>query len=196
MNAVAVQQKPQVKITTGHGAVPRGLPWRKTTRRVFLALVLALILFNVGLAGAGAVGYRYWSVQGESMEPAISSGSLVVARPTAPEDIRAGDIIGIPVTSEGAPIIAHRVVALLDDGNQIVALTMGDNNPVPDPDPLVLDKPVRRAVLIVPYLGLWLNPQVQWLLVGMCAALLGLIAVLRWSERRKTRNCTNDTSPV
>ena len=146
-----------------------------------LSLVVAhglLLILVVGLLGLRAAGYEYISIRGDSMEPTFSSGSLLLAQPTAPEDIQVGDIIFVPGTSEGMPAIVHRVVDLLDDGEHIFATTMGDNNPVPDADQVVLDKPVLRIVWAVPYLGWCATPPVAWGLLGL-GALLGLCVLLR-----------------
>ena len=96
------------------------------------------------------------------MEPTISNGSWLIARPTAPEDIGVGAIVAIPGASKGMPGIVHRVVGLLEDGERTFAITMGDNNPVSDPDLLVLDEPVGRIILIVPYLGWLITPAIAW----------------------------------
>jgi len=140
------------------------------------------------------MGY-FCSTRGDSMQPTISSGSLLLARGTAPEDIQAGDIVAFPPESEGIPSIVHRVVALIDDGERRFALTMGDNNPVPDPEPLTLDKPIPRVVLILPYLGWWATPALGWHLLAI-SALLGLRLTLRWRAQRKARASTNTLSPV
>ncbi|MFQ5934464.1 MAG: hypothetical protein ACE5KI_07460, partial [Dehalococcoidia bacterium] len=90
---------------------------------------------------------------------------------------------------EGGPGVVHRVVALLKDGERIVAFTMGDNNPIADFEPLTLDRPVERVVLIAPYLGWWMTPTTGWLLLGI-SALLGLRAALRWKAHKRGRACT------
>ena len=184
MNDVALHQTPQVKIAAGHKAVRSGVPWHKITRRVTLALACAFLLFSISFNGLFLAGYRLVSTRGDSMEPTISSGSLLLARKTAPEDIQAGDIIAFPGESEGIPSIVHRVVVLQNDGKGIVALTRGDNNPVPDLEPLTLDKTFPRVVLILPYLGWWATPALGWHLLAI-SALLGLRLTLRWRAQRK-----------
>ncbi len=184
MNDVPVQQKPQVKIATGHGAVRRGLPWRKITHRVTLALACAFLLFSISFNGLFLAGYRLVSTRGDSMEPTISSGSLLLVRRTAPDAIRAGDIIAFPGESEGIPSIVHRVVVLVDESERRFALTLGDNHPVLDPEPRTLDKPVPRVVLTLPYLGWWMTPALGWYLLGISALLWARVA-LRWRARRK-----------
>ena len=120
------------------------------------------------------------------MEPTISAGSLLLASQPAPEDILVGDIIAFPGTKEGVPFIVHRVMMLKEYDERIVALTMGDNNPEPDPRPLSLERSVIRVDLIVPYLGWFLNPEIGWYLLGACT-LLSVRIAYRWKAQRVTR---------
>ncbi len=156
----------------------------KVASRVLLASAWALLLLGVGILGMRLAGYQYISTRGDSMEPALYAGSLVVTGRTAPGDIRVGDIIAFFGTSEGDPNIIHRVVALMEDGHRIVAITKGDNNPVPDPDPLILNGAVARVVLGLPYVGWWLTPALGWYLLG-AALVLGLRTILRWRTQLK-----------
>lgn len=163
--------------------------------RVSLTLAWALLLLGAGLLGLRLAGYHYIYVRGDSMEPTFSAGTLLLARPTSPQDVRAGDIIAFPGPSEGMPKVVHRVVALQTDGQRIVARTMGDNNPVLDPQPLTLDKNVARVVLIIPYFGWWVTPAVGWHLLGV-GALLSLRATLRWRAQQKNGNGTIALRPM
>lgn len=118
------------------------------------------------------------------MKPTFSTGSLLIARPTAPEDVQLGDIIALPGASQGTPCIVHRVVALVKEGECISALTMGDNNLMPDPAPFALHKPVPWVVWTVPYLGWFVTPFAGWSLLGL-GVLLGLWGVLcMWDSRK------------
>ena len=133
---------------------------------------IGLSTLRVSVLGLGLAGYQYISIRGDSMEPTIFAGSLLLARQTVPGDVRAGDVIAFPGTSQGISNIVHRVVALQKDSQHIVALTMDDNNPVLDPEPLNLNRPVARIVLILPYLGWWMTPLIgciSWASVGCWA---------------------------
>ncbi len=190
MHDIARGQIPSLRTAaTGQPSTWSALRWRKIARRVPLALAWALLILGLGLLGLRLAGYQYIYTRGDSMEPTVSAGSLLLARTAAPEDIRAGDIIAFPGTSKGTPSVLHRVVALVDDGNRMIAFTQGDNNPVLDPDPLTLDRPFQRVVLIVPYLGWWVTPALVWHLLGI-SALLWVRIALRWRAQRKTKNPT------
>jgi signal peptidase len=167
----------------------------KVASRFSLVMAWTIALLGVGLLSLSMVGFQYISARGDSMEPALYSGSLLVTRQTSPEDVRAGDIVVFPEVSEGNRNIVHRVVALQDDGQRIVAITKGDNNPVPDPEALMLDGPVSRLVLTIPYVGWWFTPFLGWYLLGV-GTLLGLKATLSWSAQRKTNRSTKVMPPV
>lgn len=125
------------------------------------------------------------------MEPTFSAGSWLLARRTAPQDVRVGDIIAFPGTPQEVPNIVHRVVVVQSDGERIVAATMGDNNPVPDPQLLTLERPVPRVVLIVPRLGWWMTPTVGWYVLAV-GVLLGVRLSFRWRAQRKAPIPKND----
>ena len=141
------------------------------------------------------VGFQYVSTRGHSMEPTMSSGSLLLTRQTAPKDIHVGDVIAFQGTIEGVPNIVHRVVSMQDDGQSRVAVTQGDNNPVPDPGLLTLGKSVDRVVLILPYVGWWVTPALGWYLLAF-GALLGVRVVFRWMSCRIAGHHANAASSV
>ncbi|MEE9248461.1 MAG: hypothetical protein V3U79_07175, partial [Dehalococcoidia bacterium] len=86
----------------------------------------------------------------------------------------------------------HLVVALHNDGERIVGLTVGDNDTAPDPEPLTLDRSVTRAALILPHLGWWAIPGIEWHLPGT-SALLGLRVAPPWKAQCQRENGTKDT---
>src|SRR6185437_7046296 len=47
----------------------------------------------------------------------------------------------------------HRVAVLTEQDGQRQAQLKGDANPVPDPEPVVLDRPLARSVVVVPVAG-------------------------------------------
>lgn len=91
-----------------------------------------------------------WAILADtnSMDPVFDSGShLIQAFPTAPSDIRVGDII-----SYDSPLgfsIVHRVTEIGNDDEGWYAITKGDNNPTPDPWKIRFDWVTRVTVMIV-----------------------------------------------
>ena len=68
-------------------------------------------------------------LQGDSMWPTISPGSLVEIEHISPHDVRLGDIV---VWQQGEELIAHRVVQKVRSGSGILLVTKGDNRPGSD----------------------------------------------------------------
>ena len=169
-----------------HRPLSGTLQWRKVAHRLLVVLVCAILLLDLGLLGMHVAGYRLFPTLGDSMEPASSAGWLLIARLTAPEDIRSSDFIVFSESSPTLPFTAHRVDVVLTDGERAIAVTKGDNNPGFDPEPVTLDGPVARVVLAIPRVGWFVTPETAWRLWVM-SALLGLtIALRRLAERRTT----------
>ena len=87
--------------------------WRKVAHRLSVGLACAIPLLGLGLLGMHVSGYRLFPTRGDSMEPASSAGSLLIARLTAPEDIRVSDFIVFPEASQTLPFTAHRVAVVV-----------------------------------------------------------------------------------
>ena len=117
--------------------------------------VLAVALVAVVALTAGHVlGWSALIVRSGSMEPAVPVGSLVLARPVGGDEVRLADVIAVPrEIGSRQVLVLHRVVALTDRDGRREARLRGDANPAPDPDPVVLDRPVARSVLVVPVAG-------------------------------------------
>ncbi len=96
---------------------------REAGHRLTVAFACAALLLNLGLVGMHVTGYRLFPTRGDSMEPASSAGSLLIARLAAPEDIRVGDFIVFPKASQAFPFTAHRVDVVVRDGERAVAVT-------------------------------------------------------------------------
>lgn len=117
-------------------------------------LALALLLAAAAVIVPAATGSQTYTVLTRSMEPGLPPGTYLVVRPTPVENIRVGDVITFQVESGKGTVITHRVIAVeLASGGDRRFITQGDNNAVPDPDPV---RPVQiRGVLwySIPYLG-------------------------------------------
>ena len=143
--------------------------------RMWMGFAVALLLLGFGLVGLRLAGFQFISVRGHSMEPTFSPGALLIARSAAPATVQAGDIIAFSGMA-GEPNIVHRVIALRR-GSTPVATTMGDNNPVTDPYPVVLRGAVPRIVWSVPQVGWWFTPGVGRHLLVVSSLLAALAAV-------------------
>jgi signal peptidase I len=126
-------------------------------RLLAVSRVAALVAGAAGvivLLAGHLLGWSALVVRSGSMEPAVPVGSLVVARPAAPGDLHLRDIVAVPRELRGRHVLVlHRVVVLTERDGQRQAQLRGDANPVPDPEPVVLDRPVARSVVVVPLAG-------------------------------------------
>ncbi len=175
-----------------HRPASRTLKWRDVWYRLTVALVCPILLLDLGLLGMHVTGYRLFPTRGHSMEPAASAGSLLIARLTAPENIRVSDFIVFPASSPTFPFTAHRVAVVAKDVERPIAITKGDNNRVFDPEPVTLDRPVARVVLAIPLVGWFVTPETAWRIWVINALLVLTIALPRLAERRKTMVLSSD----
>ena len=79
----------------------------------------------IGAGLAGTPWYRFVTIEGGSMAPAIARGDLILVTP-APAQVEPGMILVLRV---GGQLVTHRVVAVNADGTFI---TRGDANAVDD----------------------------------------------------------------
>jgi signal peptidase len=117
--------------------------------------VLAAALAGVIVLAAGhLLGWSALIVRSGSMAPSVPVGSLVLARPVGPREVRLGDVIAVPrQVGGGQVLVLHRVVAVAERDGQRQARLKGDANPAPDVQPVELDRPVVRSVVVVPVAG-------------------------------------------
>lgn len=106
----------------------------------FLAIAASICLFfSVQVLSKGYVtigGYSMFRVVTGSMEPTISTGSLLLCKNTKIEDIEVGDIVcyRTKISEIYGSIVTHRVVnKLKDDNGNIYLETRGDANVTSDP---------------------------------------------------------------
>jgi signal peptidase len=160
---------------------------------VILASSAALLLAVVLPRAAGATPY---AVQTGSMRPSYPPGSLLVVRPSAPEDIAIGNVVTYQLRSGEPAVVSHRVSAVNVNTvtREYAFTTKGDANDEAD---LALVRPPQvRGTLwyAVPYLGhlqralsgsehaLFVHVAAG-ALAAYAAVLLGTAAVGRWARR-------------
>lgn len=141
-----------------------------------LAVVFLLLL---------VAGWRPVVLLSDSMAPGAPAGSLLVTRPVAPDQVRSGDVLTVPLPA-GDGRVTHRVVALdVDDDTRWVQL-QGDANATPDAGRVRLDQPTLRTVAVVPVLGRVVGGGNPVLIAGIVLLLVGTLG-LAFVERRARR---------
>jgi signal peptidase len=116
---------------------------------IILILLITSVLFVVITP---FFGWRTEIVLSGSMEPAIQTGSVVVSRPIAADDVREGDIIMF-ASPDGHSLTTHRVFKVEPDNDGLHFTTKGDANKGADINAVVPGQIVGNIVFSVPYLG-------------------------------------------
>ena len=147
-----------------------------------LSLVIGLNVYSLNASSLTGnrlpmpFGYGAAVVLSGSMEPALSTGDLVIVEEA--DSVEAGDVV---VYQDGGMLVVHRVVGL--EGELLT--TKGDANSVPD-EPIHASAVKGRVIASVPLPG----RVVSFLKspFGMVLAIAGAVALLeapRWAERRR-----------
>lgn len=118
---------------------------RQLVCRAVLAFLATLLVWPV--VGA-AMGWNDAAIASGSMAPRIAVGDVVVGSPIAFDDVRAGQVVTVPLPGHSDVQLTHRVHEVTADG----LVTKGDANRVADSTPVV-DGPVYLARLRVPLVG-------------------------------------------
>lgn len=157
-----------------HGGWTAATRFDATLTWLTRGVTLAVLLLVVGLIVPLALGWQLYSLDGASMEPAIPSGSLLLTRPTPPEQVRVSDIITYADSSRGLRVTG-RVISITP-GSPPVPRTKGDANPAEDVTPFRPGEPIARVEGWVPGLGAPLaalsSPLAKWLLAAVIAGVL------------------------
>lgn len=129
-------------------------------------------LFLLAALAVVALDLRILTVRSGSMEPAIGTGALAVARTVPAGDLAVGDVVSVPTGAGGR--VTHRVVTMERNPDGTVALELrGDANRVADADRYQVAE-ADRVWLTVPGLGY----AAAFLASPLCLLLLGAHTLL------------------
>jgi len=134
----------------------------RRTLDVLLGVIILVVVAIVVVARVIPVvtGGATFVVGGGSMEPAIPTGSLVIATP-------------VPAAQA---VFTHRVIRLVDREGGTWLETKGDANDEPDPSIIPATSVIGRVAVTVPYAGyaVWLTSTVPGLAFVLSLAVLVL----------------------
>jgi signal peptidase len=115
-------------------------------------LLVAALAVGVIWLNSGALGVRPSLISGNSMNPALYPGDVVITRVLAPDKVQTGDVIRF--RRDGIDVV-HRVVDVHKDGSSLFFITRGDNNDVDDA-PVMADQLEGKVILTIPKVG-WIG---------------------------------------
>ena len=183
LTAPAVLPEPSVETVSAETATKeKGL-----LHYLGVSISAALLLLVVGLAALvivapAAVGGQALTVLTQSMEPGLPPGTLIVIRPQPVDEIRVGQVITYQIAPDEPAVVSHRVIskAVGSDG-ATTFITQGDNNDLPDENP-VMEVQIRGTLWYsIPWLGYVnnaVNGEHRALVVPVAAGALFLYALV------------------
>lgn len=126
------------------------------TTILYIVLIVMLFVVISSKASGGepqAFGYQLKTVLSGSMEPGIKTGSIIAVKPGGDmARFKKGDVITFK--SEDNQIVTHRVVRVINNGDQISYQTKGDNNKTEDLNPVISNNVIAEySGFTIPYLG-------------------------------------------
>lgn len=125
-----------------------------TSIAVWMLVVLCVGLLLVVGVGPRTGRYRTLTVLTGSMRPDIQPGAVVVVTPERPRDLRVGQVVTYRIPVDDHRVITHRVIEVVETGDQPVFRTQGDANDTPDPWlARVEGDTVWRVSYVVPLVG-------------------------------------------
>ena len=161
-------------------------------RRNAAALVTGVLVgFGVAVALAIAaplaLGWRSLTVMSGSMEPAVSTGDVVVNRPVAAAAVRPGQVITFRDPSGDGRLMTHRVRRAVVKQGTVEVVTQGDANTGVERWAIPATGKVGLVAYRVPRLGYLLHPVAtpagRLALVGMPLLLWGALSLRAvWRE--------------
>ncbi len=129
-------------------------------KKIIEALLIIVVLFFgvcIFLLSNHIGGFRAFVVMSSSMEPAISTGSLVITQQVQPKNLRKGDVITFIPPSKNRDYITHRITRASENGTLTLFKTKGDKNKAEDGWVLAGGGVVGKVIYQVPQLGYLLS---------------------------------------
>jgi signal peptidase I len=152
--------------------------------------IAIIVVIAVGSALMVA-GYRPVVILSGSMGRAAPPGSVVIAGPTAADEVAVGDVL--VMQRPGATAVTHRVIEIEESARFRFAITKGDANELADAAPYPLDGTQLVGRWVIPRLGGWWLAAFQrtpvMTVVGAALLYLVVTALRRiWARPRGPSN--------
>lgn len=159
------------------------------------ALAWTVILAAVAAISAAVLiprlgGATPYTVLTGSMQPKYPPGTLVVVKPTDPEDIGVGRVITYQLKSGEPAVVTHRVVTATTIDGEPAFQTRGDANNAVDPGwitPVQIKGTLWYAVPYLGYANSIIQPAQRQLAVYVVAGLLVAYAAYMFASALRDR---------
>jgi signal peptidase len=115
-------------------------------------LIVGVLAAGVIWLNNGALGIQPSLISGNSMNPVLYPGDIVITRVISPEKIQVGDIIRF---HRDRIHVVHRVMEVQNNNATLVFITRGDNNNVDD-SPVMANQLEGKVILAIPKIG-WIG---------------------------------------
>lgn len=110
-----------------------------------VALVILFLWFGMGIFPIKPV-----AIASGSMEKTISVGDIVILKKCKPVDIEVGDIIQYQKDNF---TVVHRVISKYEEQGKKLFITKGDNNRMPDKEPVSETQVLAKEIFSIKYIG-------------------------------------------
>ncbi len=127
------------------------LNWIMSIGLGLLILLVILSLISKFTRKDNILGFVPMKVLSGSMEPRINVGDVVLVRKVDSSIIEKGDIITYKIGTK--TYVTHRVIEVLNEGENILFRTKGDANNAEDDDLVLSDSLVGKLTFRIPKLG-------------------------------------------
>ena len=127
--------------------VPR-LRKGQTSMKGWLAISIFMVL--TVWASTGLLGFYPTIIASGSMRPTLDVGDMAMVIPVSPSQIQVGDIIQY---RQGEEMTLHRVVDIQTTEGARLFITKGDDNPIPDSNPVFPAQIKGKLIFTIPKLG-------------------------------------------
>ena len=141
-----------------------------------------------------ATGSQTYSVLTSSMAPKYAPGTFLVVKPTPFEALRVGDVITYQIESGKPGVISHRIISIgASQSGEREVRTQGDNNSLPDPNPVLGVQVKGKLFYAIPWVGFIANSvgQERDSIIPILAAVFigfGALSMVRGAlEKKRSR---------
>ncbi|XKH53574.1 signal peptidase I [Citricoccus nitrophenolicus] len=159
---------------------------RGLTNTGLVVLGLAGLLVVAWYVVSFLTGARIVVFMTGSMSPELPTGSAAISVPVAATELEIGDVVTLQRDDSSLPV-THRVTRIdpgpPGGGDEVRSLILqGDDNPVPDQFPYVVDA-AHRMVIGAPHVGAVLEDlRSPWVILGLTAVVAALVFSVFWPD--------------